>query len=150
MHKKDTVETFLTRLEADLKKRRDWYFFHYEHKFGKQSVDAVMQDIERLTYNLSTVYQGLNTQELLQPCNWPRNDDQCFNYGTCPYYPLCDKMEQWWLYLNLYMPRAIRYETEHEELSENDAICPGFHAKLKLANKPKPKTKNKKWKHPKK
>lgn len=147
MHKKDTVETFLARLEADLIKREDWYFFHYKHDFGKQSVDAVMQDIEGLTLDLHLRYQRLKKKDLLNPFNWPRNCDKCFDYGTCSYYPLCDKMEQWWLYLNLFMPRAIRYDTEHEELSEKDSISPGFHAKLKLAPKSKTKTKKKKWKH---
>ena len=150
MHKKDTVETFLARLEADLIKRKDWYFFHYVHEFGKQSVDAVMQDIEGLTLDLHLRYQRLGTKDLLQPSNWPRESGQCLNYGTCSYYPLCNKMEQWWLYLNLYMPRMIRYDTEYEELSEKDAICPGFHAKLKLAPKSKTKTKTKKWNRPKK
>lgn len=115
--KPETIPEFLKRLEADLYKREDWYFVTYPHRFGKASVAAVLQDIEWLTFDLYSKYNYLSVDRLLSPDCWPRNDRQCFVYGTCPYFRLCKHYSNYPLQFRFYQMRDIRYDEEQLELN---------------------------------
>lgn len=116
-NKPETIPEFLKRLEEDLHEREDWYFVTYIHRFGKQSIAAVLQDIEWLTFDLYSKYNYLSVDRLLCPDCWPRNDHQCFVYGTCPYFRLCKHYKNYPLQFRFYQMRDIRYEEEQLELN---------------------------------
>lgn len=119
--KTETPEDFFDRLEQDLIDRKDWYFIFYKHLFGKGAVKAVLNDIEWMTFDLAAKYDYLTEDQLLDPANWPRNDRQCFDYGTCPYFTLCQRTKSYPLYYRFFTMRDIRYDTEKEELNEKRA-----------------------------
>lgn len=114
--KPETIPQFLTRLEEDLHERADWYFVTYIHRFGRRSVAAVLEDIEWLTFDLYAKYNYLSKDQLLNPHNWPRNDNNCFTYGTCPYFGLCNHYDSYPLHFRFFRGRDIRYEGEGAEL----------------------------------
>jgi RecB family exonuclease len=118
----ETVPQYLDRLEEDLYQRADWYFLEEPLKFGKSSIRQVEHDIEAGTYDLHQKYEEYSDDELLNPCNWSRNDRACFNYGTCPYFLLCRNIQSYKLYLRFYMARDIRYPQEQTELCESRAL----------------------------
>lgn len=113
---------YLKRLEEDLIERAPWYYIRYDHTFGRQSIRAVEQDIEGATFDLCSKYDYLSTKELLRPCNWPRNDRACFNWGICQYFVLCTKLEKYKLYLPLFKMRDLRYAEEFKELDPEITI----------------------------
>lgn len=114
---KETIPQYLKRLEEDFIGRADWYFITHIHRFGKRSVEAVLQDIEWLTFDLYAKFNYLSTDQLLCPANWPRDDRKCFVYGTCPYFLLCKNYDNYPLYLQFYRERDIRYDEEEAELN---------------------------------
>ena len=115
--KNETPKQFFTRLKEDLIVRKDWYFIFYKHPFGKGSIQAVMNDIEWMTFDLAAKYDYLTTDQLLDKDNWPRQAGQCFIYGTCPYFSLCRKKCSS-LYYRFFKMRDIRYPLEHKELNK--------------------------------
>lgn len=115
--KNESITQYLERLEADFVERADWYFVTHPHRFGKRSVEAVLQDLEWLSFDLYAKFNYLSTDQLLCPNNWPRNDRNCFIYGTCPYFLLCKNYDNYPLYLQFYRERDIRYEEEEAELN---------------------------------
>lgn len=129
--KNETPEDFFERLEGDLIERKDWYFIFFKHLFGKAAVQAVLNDIEWMTFDLAAKYDYLTEDQLLDPKNWPRNDHQCFNYGTCPYFGLCRRPKSYPLYYRFYTMRDIRYETEKRELNKKRAFSTRVISKMK-------------------
>lgn len=134
----ETPEQYLDRLWDDLHARSDWYYIFFLHVFGKQSTRDVLADIEAATFDLYQRYETLTTDELLDPYNWPRNDSQCFRYGTCPYFRLCRDCTKFKLHSKMFKPRDIRYPLEDEELDENRAFG-GPETKLKMSKTAKSK-----------
>ncbi len=129
--KTETPLQFYTRLQKDLIVRKDWYFIFYKHVFGKGSIKAVMNDIEWKTFDLAAKYDYLTKDQLLDKDNWPREDTQCFNYGTCPYFCLCRKQRSS-LYYRFFQMRDIRYPLEKKELDKSRA----YDVKSKRGRKP--------------
>lgn len=116
---KESPSKFEERLYEDLQERKDWYFITHRHTFGLNAIEATMNDIEWMTFDLYSKYNYLSKASLLDPQNWPRNESQCFRYGVCPYYILCKKVRSWERYLRWFKPRELRYDLEHEELITN-------------------------------
>lgn len=132
--KPETIPEFLKRLEANLYEREDWYFVTYQHRFGKASVAAVLQDIEWLTFDLYSKYNYLSVDRLLNPACWPRNDRQCFVYGICPYFRLCKNYNNYMLYFRFYQMRDIRYKAEELELNPQRKFSTSQHRLKGLSN----------------
>ncbi len=127
----ETTTQYLIRLEQDLNERNDWYYIDYKHNFGKQSILNTMNDIEQATFDLWSKYNYLSTEKLLCPDSWPRNDRACFNYGTCPYFVLCNNRANYRLYLRLFQMREIRYDLEETELSRKHVVSTIVTSKMK-------------------
>lgn len=141
VRKAETPDEFVERFEEDLIERADWYFILYKHKFGKNAVEEVIEDIEAVAFDLYAKFSFLSKEELLNPKNWPRNDQQCFNYGVCPYFILCKKVKNFLLYSRSYVNRELRYSTEEAELDTEIVLS----NKVKIKNnKKKLNRKNKK------
>ncbi|KKM10367.1 hypothetical protein LCGC14_1721950 [marine sediment metagenome] len=118
VNKNETAAKFMVRLEADLHKRKEWYYVTFKHKFGKRSISEVVTDIEQATLSLYLKYKRLTTEQLLSPYNWPRRRSHCLWYGVCPYIILCKNCDKYPLYLRLFQQRELRYKLEHDELSK--------------------------------
>ena len=131
--KNETPSEFYVRLKQDLIDRQDWYYIFYKHLFGKGAIKAVMQDIEWTTFDLAAKYDYLTTEQLLQPENWPRSGSQlqCFTYGTCPYFALCQRPKSYPLYYRFFKMRDIRYDLEWEELNPKRTINTKSRTKMK-------------------
>ena len=129
--KNQTQDDFIEELEADFHERKDWYYVSQIHKFGKNSVSEVINDIERTVSELHHKYKTLSTEQLLDPAYWPRKQSQSLHYGACQYLILCKNCRKYPLYLRLYQQRELRYPKEYEEL----AAAPIKHAKRKLKHK---------------
>ena len=128
----ESVPQYLKRLKIDLHKRADWYYLKEELRFGKQAIEAVLNDIEWETFDLWSKYNFLTQKQLLNPYNWARNAGACFNFGVCPYFLLCRKCQQYKLYLPLYRMRDIRYTTEKRELSKKIVISTERKSDIKI------------------
>lgn len=138
----ESVEEFLVRLEEDLEERQDWYYIKYPHSLGKRAVEAVMKDIEASTFDLYSKYTYLKGPKLLDPFNWPRNDGQCFEYGTCQYFGICKDCEKYPLALRRFRQRDIRYDIEEYELDKTRPLSgPVIKMKGRITKTKKHKTK---------
>jgi len=118
----ETPDEFLDRLTGDLEKRADWYYIKFIHTFGKRATADVLNDIEGITFDLYAKYGYLTTDQLMDPVNWPRNDRQCFNYGTCPYFRLCSDCRKYALYARCFRQRDLRYPLELREVDKTRAL----------------------------
>ncbi len=125
VNKNESVAKFITRLEADLHKRKDWYYMTFKHNFGQRSITEAMTDIEQNTAELHLKYKRLTTKQLLSPYSWPRRRSHCLWYGACPYIILCKNCEKYHLYSKLFQPRELRYKLEHDELSKKPLLLTG-------------------------
>jgi len=70
VRKNETVPQFLKRLKGDLKKRADWYYIVEPLRFGKQSIYAVLQDIEQETFDMNCKYDFFKIKDLLDPVSY--------------------------------------------------------------------------------
>jgi hypothetical protein len=113
----ETAAQFVERLREDLHVRADWYFLQEDIRFTKHQVESVKDDIEWLVFDLFCKYETLSEEQIISPCNWPRNDDACFHYGCCEYFPLCKNISAFETYMQMYQMREIRYTEEKAELS---------------------------------
>lgn len=122
VRQKETPDEFLDRLSEDLRARADWYFIKCIHVFGKRAANDVLMDIEGMTFDLFAKYGYFTVDQLLNPMSWPRNDRQCFNYGTCPYFRLCSDCTKYHLYTKCYKQRELRYPLEEREVDKTRTL----------------------------
>lgn len=114
----ETPDQFIARLEEDLHVRADWYYLQEDIRFSKHQVEAILDDVEWLVFDLFCKYETLSEEQVISPCNWPRNDEACFQYGVCEYFCLCQNVSAFQTFLPLFQMREIRYEEEKQELSK--------------------------------
>jgi hypothetical protein len=127
----ESLDEFVKRFKLDLRVRKDFYLVTENVKYGRDSRKSVENDVEILLFDLWSVYNFYSTDNLLKYENWGKNDRVCFNYGTCPYFPLCKNESTMWLYINMFQMRELRYETEVEELDKKRA-CTASQLKKKF------------------
>jgi len=114
--KNQTISKFVDELTKDFIKRPDFYYIFHTFKLGHLSVSETGADIERLACILKNLYESLRVDELLEPHNWPKQEDKCYEYKGCEFLQLCKHPKNWQLYLRFYKQRTMLYEEEKGEL----------------------------------
>lgn len=103
------------------KTKKPYVFYHWHSfNFGRTTVSETGADIEGLAYYLSELY-SMNSDDLLNPLNWPKQREVCSNWKGCEYFLLCKNLLKWKVYLQslqypLFKQRTMLYEEEKEEL----------------------------------
>ncbi len=132
VRQKESVAQYLERLENDIWEVRPEYYYIVENfSFGKHRVEATENDIEQEAFDMMVKVDSLDTEDLLEPESWARNDRQCFTYGTCIYFPLCSNCHKWKLYTRMFQMRDIRYKLEVDELNEQYTLDVNKKGKLR-------------------
>jgi hypothetical protein len=117
VRKNETHLEFLKRYRDLLKDNKDEYFIHHKISIHQNTLNDVYNET-RKEIGLLKVY--LDTMQPEQRCcseNWPKNNKACFNYGLCPFFNLCDKINRWHVLYRAYNVRPLRYKAEHNELA---------------------------------
>jgi hypothetical protein len=117
--KGQTSDEFVTEITQDLKDRPSFYYTFHKFHLGRQTVAETGYDIEALAADLKAKYDRLRTTKaILDPHNWPKQEDKCYDYRGCEFLPLCKKPKQWHLYMRVYQQREMLYEQERKELAK--------------------------------
>lgn len=115
-----TIDQFVAEITQDLKDRPKFYYIFHKFRLGRNTIAEVGHDIETLACILKDRYKTLGTDEkLLNPHNWPKQEDKCHDYKGCEFLQLCKYPKKWQLYLRLYQQREMLYEEEKNELRKS-------------------------------
>lgn len=114
-----TIDQFVEEIRLDLAdpKRRSFYYIFHKFHLGRNTVSEVGEDIETLACILKDRYTTLKTESaILNPHNWPKQEDKCHDYKGCEFLQLCENPKRWKLYLRLFQQREMMYSEERKEL----------------------------------
>jgi len=112
-----TIDEFAEEIQQDLIDRPSFYYIFHKFRLGRLTVSEVGADIESLACILQDRYKTLKTESrILEPHNWPKQEDKCFDYKGCEFLQLCKRPKDWHLYLRFYQQREMLYDIEKREL----------------------------------
>lgn len=112
-----TVDQFVAEIKRDLVERPKFYYPFHRFRLGSNTVSEVGHDIETLACVLKDRYATLKTEtKILNPHNWPKQEDKCHDYKGCEFLQLCKNPKRWKLYLRMFQQREMLYEEEKREL----------------------------------
>jgi len=80
----ESVEEYGLRLAADIAERSERYF-------ARKTITRLEDDMADYMADMWGCARNIRDNELME--RWPRNPDQCLQFGTCPFFGVCTKTE---------------------------------------------------------